>query len=546
AKLKVDPAVTDEAVENVALARNTVLTFPALIEQVNRQLRRPLEQKPPNYKGAADTISTFVESFDAQVGQIIANFRATKGGDKLPADVRQYIADSLPRYEALKKLTGAVVEQTKNLGELKLDTLRQSLSQRNSILVLGENDIKVIGEEKVWQDDVDRPAMMRAGDVKLKSKFAGEQQVTSAILSLSQKTKPVVVFVRPGGPAMTSPGIPGFQRGGPFAAVAERLRDYNFDVVEKDLSGQSAMQPPMQGMPPEPEATDEQLKTGVWVVLNYPTQQNPMMGFSPPSPVGPKLAEHLKQGGSALVLNAPRADALEEALKDWGVSLQSGKLVVHESAAGDGPRSRDLVEEAKKVPYIFVLQEYGQHPLAKALASLDGVIVPLMPVQTRDAAGVKTTPLLPIPTTPKSWGESDTEDVFAGNKPTFDEKADTAAPVFGGAAAEKADGTGGRLVVLGSLEFATNQLVILPDEELLRRGVLVARFPGNAELVQNSVFWLARQEPMIAISPAAMEVSRIGPMSDATLRAWRVGLLLIALPGAVLAAGVMTYFARRD
>jgi hypothetical protein len=151
-----------------------------------------------------------------------------------------------------------------------------------------------------------------------------------------------------------------------------------------------------------------------------------------------------------------------------------------------------------------------------------------------------------VPASPKSWAESDTETISSGARPTFDEKADTAGPVFGGAAAEKADGTGGRLVVLGALQFATNDLVSLPDEELLRRGVVVSRFPGNAELVQNSVFWLARQEPMIAISPAAMEVSRIGPIADGKLKALRVGLLLIALPGAVLLAGVMTYFARRD
>jgi hypothetical protein len=204
-----------------------------------------------------------------------------------------------------------------------------------------------------------------------------------------------------------------------------------------------------------------------------------------------------------------------------------------------------MVEEAKKVPYIFVFRDYGQHPLAKPLAALEGVVVPLMPVKTTDAKGVKTTPLLPVPQSPKSWAESDAEGVFSGKDPTFDEKADTAGPLFGGAVAEKTDGPG-RVVALGSLEFARNQLVGLPDQDLLQRGVLVARFPGNAELVTNAVFWLAKMEPMIAISPAAMEVSRIGPMSDATLKAWRVGVLLVALPGAVLAAGILTYFARRD
>jgi hypothetical protein len=81
---------------------------------------------------------------------------------------------------------------------------------------------------------------------------------------------------------------------------------------------------------------------------------------------------------------------------------------------------------------------------------------------------------------------------------------------------------------------------------MAKRRVIVSRFPGNSELFTNSVFWLAKMEPMIAISPTAMQVSRIAPMSDTALAGWRVGVLLILLPGLVLAAGILMYFARRD
>ena len=43
-----------------------------------------------------------------------------------------------------------------------------------------------------------------------------------------------------------------------------------------------------------------------------------------------------------------------------------------------------------------------------------------------------------------------------------------------------------------------------------------------------------------------MEVSRIRPMSAGVLNAWRVGLLLIGIPGAVIASGLVVYFKRRD
>ena len=100
--------------------------------------------------------------------------------------------------------------------------------------------------------------------------------------------------------------------------------------------------------------------------------------------------------------------------------------------------------------------------------------------------------------------------------------------------------------MLGSPALIANNIVNFPDQELLKRGIRADRFPGNAEIFMNSIFWLSHQEPMIAISPAAMDVSRIGEMSRGTQRFWRVGVLLVGLPGLVLVAGALVYFARRD
>jgi hypothetical protein len=96
------------------------------------------------------------------------------------------------------------------------------------------------------------------------------------------------------------------------------------------------------------------------------------------------------------------------------------------------------------------------------------------------------------------------------------------------------------------LQSFPDRIVGFEDEGLRKRGVIAARFPGDSELFADSVFWLAKMDSMIAISPAAMEVSRISNMSDATLNSWRVGVVLIILPGLVLAAGIGMYFARRD
>ena len=71
-------------------------------------------------------------------------------------------------------------------------------------------------------------------------------------------------------------------------------------------------------------------------------------------------------------------------------------------------------------------------------------------------------------------------------------------------------------------------------------------FPGNGELFTNSVFWASRQDTLIDISPAAMDIGRIGNISAGMQKFWRVGVLMVGLPGLVLLTGAGVYLKRRD
>jgi hypothetical protein len=203
-----------------------------------------------------------------------------------------------------------------------------------------------------------------------------------------------------------------------------------------------------------------------------------------------------------------------------------------------------MVEEAQRVPVIFVLKQYGQHMLAGPLKSLESIMFPIVPVSTTAKEGYTATPLLPVPQDVKVWATQHVDEALEGKAVTADEKTDLNGPLFAGAAVEKKDG--GRLVVIGALQFVTNEIVRLPDPELLKERVRVARFPGNSELFANSVFWLAKADTLIAISPTALEVSRIENMTPAARGFWHYGVLMGALPGLVVAAGLVVYVRRRD
>ena len=524
---------------------DTIDQLPDLIDQTKDSVDRKLKQKPPDYKGAVDAVQQNMDDLSQEIVALQQEIDKDKDNKGSPEPVKGYLNDSGPRFTELKKLADGLDDQAKKLGDLKLDTLRQSLKERDSILVMGENDMRVLPFDQVWKNE--DTLRQYARDGKIKPVFAGEQLITTAIYGLTQPKRVKIAFVRPSGPPLTDPGLPPFQAGGPLSQAADRLREYNFDVVEKDLSGQYAMQAEEQGQPAPPEPSDAELQDAIWIVIAAPSQNNNGPMGPMPSPIGPKLLEHLDGGGSAFVLPFPQEDSPINPLKSWGIDLRTDAVAVHETPPQQEAASDDPAQDLQRYPFVFNIRDYGDFPITNPLRSLDSLLVPLLPVKTHDEKGITVTALLPIPGAPSalaSWGETDLASLQENKPPTFDPKVDIAPPLFAGAAAEKQ--SGGRVVVIASPYFIFNQTLSEVDPDLARKRIFVPRFPGNMELFTNSIFWLAHQDSMISISPAAMQVQRIADMSDATLNAWRIGLLLVGLPGAVIIAGFMMYFARRD
>lgn len=250
-----------------------------------------------------------------------------------------------------------------------------------------------------------------------------------------------------------------------------------------------------------------------------------------------------------MVLTLPNGDALAEALDEWGVKVHTDTIAVHEQVKSSGSAANPI-EDALRMQFIFVIRDYGDHMLTKPLSSLESIMFPIVPIETSAKAGYTTTRILPIPQTLKIWGETSVEQAMNGDEVKYDppkgamKGGDMPGPLYGGAVVEK--NGGGRVIVYGCIQYALNQMIGIPDPNLARQGIMVSRFPGNSELFLNSVFWLSRQEPMISISPTAMEVSRIKEINKGVLGFWRVGVLLVLLPALVVVAGVMMFMRRRD
>ena len=544
----------DRQAETMYAAFNTVRGFPRILELINQNIQQELEQKIPDYKGQVKNVENLLTTFSRQLDAVHKRMEELQKSDAAPQAAKDYAKGSLPDFDAMKKQADDVLAKIKGLGELKLDEVRQRLvapegeTPPPAIAVMGENDIKLIDFKDVWKSGESTGLMQASAGTAPKFRFAGEQQLTAAMLSLSQPKKTKVAFVRGGGPAKTTAGMMGQGGDGSCTEIAQRLRSYNFEVLEKDVSGQSAQRAMMGGMPPAGEPSDEDIKDAIWVVFSEPqmTQFGPMPGGSPE--LATKLKEHLDRGGSAIVLFELNGDSLASVLGPWGINVRPNMVAVHEPVVVPGARSDDFIEDARRQPPIFVLNDYGgPHPITDTLQALDAALVPMLPVEVNGAPGVEVTRLLPVPTEPQSWAEADVGSVTRPNgRPTFDPKSgDVAGPLYAGAAAQMKDK--GRLVVIGCARFPYNFLITLPDQKVFdRTGREVARFPGNGELFTNSIFWLARMDKMIALSPSALDTPRIRPMSTGMLAFWRIGVLLIGLPLLAVVSGLLVWQARRD
>lgn len=527
--------------QSLMLGVQTIGMLPRGLEKVKADAEKKLKQKPPDYKGVVDALQGGMEATSSSLDAVIRDFERAAADKDFKGPLKDYVVASVPRYKELKKRADDTLAKINALGELKLDQLRSNLRERDAILVMGPDEWRSLPFDRVWQPPLD--ARNVAG--KPKRKFAGEQQVTSAILAVtSTKTKQKVAFVRGGGPPLIAGGGM-FGRGPSFAYVAERLREYNFEVLEKDLSGMWAMQAQMQRMPAAPEPSDEEIKDAIWIV--YASRGQSMMG-GPSLSIAPRIAAHLESGGSALIIPTVRGEDLAEALGPWGIKVNPNAIVFHAPIEG-GAASADEIEEAfKQLQYVFITNDFGDHAIARPIKGLDGVLLPVVPVTADNKADRTVTRILPITFPSGVWGETNIDGPQEGpavyNAPTGNKPGgDVPPPLWGGAVSEKPGG--GRVVVLGAQQIAQDEVVTMIDPVLRRKNIIALRFPANGELFMNSVFWLAKQDTMIAISASALDTNRVKDVSPGAMTAWR-SLLLAVVPLAVIVAGAMVYFARRD
>lgn len=326
--------------------------------------------------------------------------------------------------------------------------------------------------------------------------FKGEQELTSAILSVTQAKRPKIYFTK--GHGEMSPKEVSPVRG--LSQLASFLKKRNFDVEILDLS--------LVGQIPE----DADL-----VVVASP--QTPFLPFEV-NKLGNYLDE--EQGTLVAFIDPARSHGLDELLFDWGIV--SDDLVVVE-----------IGKEFQDAGGDMIVRRFAEHPINQLLIDyritlLAGLSRPVRPDLGAPLSETLTvTPLML--SSDQSWGE---RDYLVSRVPLYEKGKDLRGPVSLAVLAEKKPAShlgvslpAGRFLVFGNSDVIANQKFNLL---------------GNEILVMDILNWALDRDSLLSIAPQPLDFYQIS-LSQRDL--FKLFAFLLMLPCFVAIIGIVMHFKRR-
>jgi hypothetical protein len=414
----------------------------------------------------------------------------------------------------------------------RLLRVARALQSRRAALLIDEGAVSGSG---VGMLGIDVDQLLGVGEEHADLRAHTEDVITGAILALTSGVRPVVCLVH-GAPVRLAPmDFAGFRR------MREQLSMGGIDMVEWPVALDREMPAAAAGHDPKrpvvfvtvtatgraqdraagiqafTSALDQLVASGRSVLLSVNLSQTPMNG-------------------------AP--DPFVECLKPLGVTVDSGRPVLHDEQAAN----RRVVS-----PFVDIVEPGGSHPIADAVGGLKTRFMWPMSIDvSKTTPGLVARPIIVLPAGAGVWAESEWLEFYRGveqskgdytliaNPPSKDSQRDDAGTSAGwvlAAALERSerDIPRQRVVVVGSngwfVDGFTNQQSVVDGKQ-------VPAWPGNLQLLESSVHWLAFQDDQIGRGATASQVSLIPPLSAGKL-GWLRALLIGVLPALVLVLGVL-------
>jgi ABC-type uncharacterized transport system involved in gliding motility auxiliary subunit len=261
------------------------------------------------------------------------------------------------------------------------------------------------------------------------------------------------------------------------------------------------------------------------------------------------IRQYLDRGGKLLVMldppdkqgQAPLAN-LVALLKDGGIEAGTD-VVVDTSGVGQLLGANEVTPVAVRYPAHPIVERFRvitAYPLARSIRPVQG------------GTNGRTAQTF-VESSPQSWGETNTTDLFAQKPIAFDKDKDVQGPVSlaaavsvaapkppPAAAPELKPASDSKTPATDTPKPET-RVAAIGDSDFASNGWLGVQ--GNRDLFLNTVSWLAQQENLISIRPRDPEDRRLTLSAQAqrnvALLAW------LGIPGAIFALGIFGWMRRR-
>ncbi len=416
---------------------------------------------------------------------------------------------------------------------------RPSVFRIETALATGEACL-VIGPTESELTGIDResiiPSIATTAQPPAEAARQAEDMLTIALASVSAHDKPILVMLH----AEVEPFVkttPAFEQ------FIERNQLRGIDVVEWPLIS-SPQHPALEPIDPSGQRPVVYFAIAPNSAAASVRGDEALAGARRASTLGAALTKLIDEGANiALNINPSvfptfgDVDPIAAAVRPFGITPLTGSPLVLSQLDGNGSRRTRTAADA--------VGPGGAQPLADALTGLSARILWPIVIDAPQTPGVETYPVLQIAGGTDRWLESqwiglwqeaatNTTPVSAQFDPARDVRRDD---YIVAQAAERANprGTGRqRLLCIGSNAWALDRVA---QERAQLDGRLVPLHPGNLELIDASVFWLAGQDDMIArgaSTASSPTVAQLTPVQR-TRMAW---LILAGLPFGVLACGI--------
>lgn len=468
------------------------------------------------------------------------------------------------RADSVSTTAAAIFDRLDRLQPLEPLMIVRLLSTQQAVVLLSQRGASAIdfntlfaASQAATQETSDRAAQQEL-------RFNGEEALANAIAAVSDRAAPIIVLVHGENERLLDASGRPSTAGRRLTHWGQRLALRRIDVVEWPVAL-------MENRPNLTNLMAQEQRPVVYVVLEAPSRLN--LDTSAPtramaeraSRIG-RLAETitmlLDEGANLLISLEPsempavgEEDPIAAALHPLGITPRVGNAIITRVS-----HPTQVVVDL----YQRLRATVPGHPIAEALQGILTVFHFAMPIEIAASLpeGVRVWPIYRVEDPGETvWAESSWRTLrYANRAQPFARIPGGPNPPAPGSRNDLDDGpwdiavaiertrsrSAADLVGAGS---RNNQRVIVvaapawfDDATTAVRqqvsGRAIAAFPGNTELFDASLFWLAHRDELIAPGIRRAEIARIAPLTMDQLAAIRWGLI-VGLPVLILLLGVV-------